>query len=171
MADYWFIRISTGYNGLLVPTFLLNFISVLEDLNKAIWWVLSRVGFLEPGSSSVSEQSSQISVVCGDIIRERLPLLTFGKFAERFSEIEEEVVCAVCLNSFEKDDEIRELCNCSHVFHGNCLDKWIDQRQDTCPLCRCSLLPQRQILDVQPATFWVVDQISYLFAEDLMVSA
>ncbi|GLJ55449.1 hypothetical protein SUGI_1190650 [Cryptomeria japonica] len=149
MADSWLIIISAGYNGLLVPRFLLNFISALEDVNKAIRWVLSRVGLLEPESSTL-EEPSEISVVCGDIIRESLSLLTFGEFAERFSEIEEEVVCAICLNSFEKDDEIRELCNCCHVFHRNCLDKWIDQHRDTCPLCRCALFPQRQMLDVQP---------------------
>lgn len=170
MADCWIIRISAGYSGLLVPTFLLNFISVIEDVNKAICWVLSRVGFLEPESPAL-EESSEISLVCADVIRERLPLLTFGKFAERFREIEEDIVCAVCLNLFEKDDEIRELCNCCHVFHRNCLDRWIDQRHDTCPLCRCPLLPQIQTLDVEPGTLWVVDQISYLFGDDLIASA
>ncbi|GLJ55456.1 hypothetical protein SUGI_1190780 [Cryptomeria japonica] len=90
-----------------------------------------------------SESQENLSPTLGQMIKKRLPVITFRNIvAEKvMSEIEEDFVCAVCLISFKEDDEIRELCNCSHIFHRICLDKWIDKHEDTCPLCRCPLLP------------------------------
>ncbi|KAL6127305.1 hypothetical protein ACLB2K_075346 [Fragaria x ananassa] len=60
------------------------------------------------------------------------------------SKSEEEILhvssCIVCMNVIEGSDEVRELCNCEHVFHRDCLDAWIGQAQLTCPLCRSELL-------------------------------
>lgn len=53
--------------------------------------------------------------------------------------------CAVCLSEIEEGNEIREI-RCGHLFHKDCLDKWIkagSRRNLTCPLCRCSLGPRR----------------------------
>ncbi|KAL5726741.1 hypothetical protein ACHQM5_000007 [Ranunculus cassubicifolius] len=73
-----------------------------------------------------------------------LPLVTFGDFQDRrhrAASYEERELCAICLNHMEKIHEMRELPNCSHVFHGHCLDAWMDQHQITCPTCRSNLLP------------------------------
>lgn len=51
------------------------------------------------------------------------------------------VECAVCLSSFEEGDHIRQL-PCCHFFHRDCVDKWLDHQQTTCPLCRASLVPE-----------------------------
>ncbi|XP_030517244.1 probable E3 ubiquitin-protein ligase XERICO [Rhodamnia argentea] len=52
-----------------------------------------------------------------------------------------EKMCAVCLTGIEGRHEVRELLNCSHVFHRECLDRWVEENQVTCPLCRCLLFP------------------------------
>ncbi|KAM7277866.1 hypothetical protein ACFE04_005000 [Oxalis oulophora] len=47
--------------------------------------------------------------------------------------------CSICLQDM-KDGEIgRELPSCGHVFHLECLDKWLI-RNASCPLCRVSVL-------------------------------
>lgn len=43
--------------------------------------------------------------------------------------------CCVCLCKFQADEEVSEL-SCKHFFHKDCLEKWFDNRQNTCPLCR-----------------------------------
>ena len=48
--------------------------------------------------------------------------------------------CAVCLERFEEDENLRLLPKCSHVFHSECIDVWFHSHS-TCPLCRASLLP------------------------------
>ncbi|KAJ3692595.1 hypothetical protein LUZ60_011690 [Juncus effusus] len=55
---------------------------------------------------------------------------------------EEGIVCAVCLGQLKAREEVRELGNCSHLFHKDCIDKWIDLGKISCPLCRASLLPK-----------------------------
>lgn len=46
--------------------------------------------------------------------------------------------CAVCLNEFQQDEKLRIIPNCSHVFHIDCIDVWL-QNNANCPLCRTSI--------------------------------
>ncbi|KAG4961582.1 hypothetical protein JHK82_038263 [Glycine max] len=46
----------------------------------------------------------------------------------------EDAVCCICLAKYADDDELREL-PCSHVFHVECVDKWL-KINATCPLCK-----------------------------------
>uniref|UniRef100_A0A0E0JFI6 RING-type E3 ubiquitin transferase n=1 Tax=Oryza punctata TaxID=4537 RepID=A0A0E0JFI6_ORYPU len=43
--------------------------------------------------------------------------------------------CAVCLSELADGEKVRELPNCRHVFHVECVDAWLRSRT-TCPLCR-----------------------------------
>ncbi|KMZ66431.1 hypothetical protein ZOSMA_29G00800 [Zostera marina] len=42
--------------------------------------------------------------------------------------------CCFCLCDVKEKDEFREL-RCKHVFHKDCLDKWVLYGQENCPLC------------------------------------
>ena len=57
---------------------------------------------------------------------------------------DEHVDCAVCLCKIGEREEIRVL-RCDHVFHRECLDRWISFNNITCPLCRQSVGPRREI--------------------------
>ncbi|XP_072967988.1 RING-H2 finger protein ATL1-like [Typha angustifolia] len=46
--------------------------------------------------------------------------------------------CAVCLNEFQEEERIRQLPNCLHVFHIDCIDTWL-QSNANCPLCRSGI--------------------------------
>uniref|UniRef100_A0A0D3EL21 RING-type E3 ubiquitin transferase n=1 Tax=Oryza barthii TaxID=65489 RepID=A0A0D3EL21_9ORYZ len=41
----------------------------------------------------------------------------------------------VCLSELADGEKVRELPNCRHVFHVECVDAWLRSRT-TCPLCR-----------------------------------
>lgn len=47
--------------------------------------------------------------------------------------------CAICLFQFQKEEYLRRLPNCEHVFHVSCSDTWL-QMNSTCPLCRTNAL-------------------------------
>ncbi|KNA09683.1 hypothetical protein SOVF_151370 [Spinacia oleracea] len=47
--------------------------------------------------------------------------------------------CVVCLGLFERDEMLRLLPKCGHVFHVGCVDPWLVDHV-TCPLCRANLL-------------------------------
>ncbi|KAL8538052.1 hypothetical protein ACS0TY_000130 [Phlomoides rotata] len=79
-------------------------------------------------------------------IKNRVPVLRYrDSILHRKHEDESEQlkVCTICLEFIDGDHEIRELCNCSHLFHRECLDTWIDEGQVSCPLCRSMLLPPK----------------------------
>lgn len=47
--------------------------------------------------------------------------------------------CAICLDEFEDGMEIKRL-DCSHAFHSSCIDPWLENRSDLCPICKRSIL-------------------------------
>ncbi|KAF8401866.1 hypothetical protein HHK36_012813 [Tetracentron sinense] len=66
-----------------------------------------------------------------------IPILQFkrgGEDEDRRSSYE----CAVCLNEFQEEEKLRVLPNCTHAFHIDCIDIWL-QNNANCPLCRSSI--------------------------------
>ena len=46
--------------------------------------------------------------------------------------------CVICFDGFEGDGMVREIIDCKHVFHEECLQMWWERQQGdniTCPLC------------------------------------
>ncbi|KAI3970003.1 hypothetical protein MKW92_037105 [Papaver armeniacum] len=46
----------------------------------------------------------------------------------------EDAVCSICLDKYADNEEVREL-PCSHLFHVDCVAKWLKMNA-TCPLCK-----------------------------------
>ncbi|KAK3678362.1 hypothetical protein LTR78_001659 [Recurvomyces mirabilis] len=44
--------------------------------------------------------------------------------------------CLVCLCDFEAEEIGRKLVKCQHFFHKECIDQWLTQGRNSCPLCR-----------------------------------
>ncbi|KAL2458167.1 putative E3 ubiquitin-protein ligase [Forsythia ovata] len=121
------------------------------------------------GSSSTSSSSSSVNL---KMVRDSLALTTFGDVTRRLPE-SHDTSCAVCLNRLRKKNEVWELSNCCHVFHKQCLERWLayDSRL-TCPLCRASLLvvsplPPSSRQPPPPPPSWAVERMLYLFGDDL----
>ncbi|XP_042005674.1 probable E3 ubiquitin-protein ligase XERICO [Salvia splendens] len=89
-------------------------------------------------SSSPSLVPIPVHVVTA-AIKNRVPVIEYEEFVRGGGE----KGCSICLECIDGRDEIRELCNCRHLFHRECLDTWIDEGRVTCPLCRSMLLPPR----------------------------
>ncbi|CAN4122207.1 unnamed protein product [Withania somnifera] len=55
--------------------------------------------------------------------------------------------CAICLCDFEKGDKGRKVESCNHIFHENCLDKWLmhGKGQATCPLRWNVIIPEKMV--------------------------
>ncbi|WCJ31814.1 RING/U-box superfamily protein [Euphorbia peplus] len=53
--------------------------------------------------------------------------------------------CAVCLCELSEDESIIRELKCEHMFHKECLDKWLLQCRSNCPLCRSMVLPDKVV--------------------------
>ncbi|KAL3364110.1 hypothetical protein AABB24_013055 [Solanum stoloniferum] len=51
------------------------------------------------------------------------------------------IECTVCLSALEDGETVRNLPNCKHVFHAECIDKWFGSHS-TCPICRTEAEPR-----------------------------
>jgi len=52
---------------------------------------------------------------------------------------DEEKECSICLDSYRVGVNLKELPRCQHIFHADCIDTWLTQK-NTCPLCRLPIL-------------------------------
>jgi len=64
--------------------------------------------------------------------------------------------CAVCIDCFEPDSEVRCL-ECGHVFHKECIDPWLVDH-GTCPLCKVLVLQHATLPPPQRAVHVMVQQ-------------
>ncbi|CCH46077.1 E3 ubiquitin-protein ligase [Wickerhamomyces ciferrii] len=44
--------------------------------------------------------------------------------------------CQICLENFELNQILRNLKNCNHKYHKDCIDNWLLNGKNNCPLCR-----------------------------------
>jgi len=52
--------------------------------------------------------------------------------------------CCICLTAFKTTEEVRTL-PCMHIFHTNCIDKWL-LRNRTCPICKFDITENNSAL-------------------------
>jgi hypothetical protein len=44
--------------------------------------------------------------------------------------------CAICMEDYEEDQDVIIGHNCVHMYHKECLLKWMSTKHDSCPYCR-----------------------------------
>ncbi|KAL9687661.1 hypothetical protein QQ045_032068 [Rhodiola kirilowii] len=68
-----------------------------------------------------------------------LPKFAYG--AKMNDSDETSMECSVCLSAVCGEDMVRMLPNCKHLFHLECIDKWLGLHT-TCPICRTAAEPR-----------------------------
>jgi E3 ubiquitin-protein ligase ATL6/9/15/31/42/55 len=65
------------------------------------------------------------------IIIQALPIYPYDAVDDKYLQNE----CTVCLCDFHHNEPVKLIPFCKHVFHPDCLDKWLSSHM-TCPVCR-----------------------------------
>ncbi|KAJ8750804.1 hypothetical protein K2173_015985 [Erythroxylum novogranatense] len=159
-------------SGLIVTHLLYKAALLIAVMRWALAWALRLWNTAHLSSSTVRDVAPpHPSSPSSQLIRDSLTLTTYGDVTDRVSGVCD--TCAVCLNRLGVRDEIRELRNCRHVFHKECIDRWVDhvdENHNSCPLCRAPLLTDSQSLAwSRSEPSWAVERILYLFGDDLLM--
>mmetsp|Transcript_39279 Transcript_39279/g.29004 ORF Transcript_39279/g.29004 Transcript_39279/m.29004 type:complete len:118 (+) Transcript_39279:632-985(+) len=92
-------------------------------------------GFNANGEVVVGEQG-----LIGGLMRMPLPIpeiinsLARNKFAHGRGL---QTQCSICWLDFQQDEEVTPLlCDERHLYHTTCIEAWIKQGHNSCPLCR-----------------------------------
>nr|ABK26550.1 unknown [Picea sitchensis] len=107
------------------------------ELAETLW----SYAYAEEEASELDSGLAQFAMTA-EAIEDRLPVTLFeaSSSSSSCSDGDNNGVCGcvVCLRKFHGGEEIRSL-PCGHVFHRNCVDKWVlDYENMACPLCRLS---------------------------------
>lgn len=113
-----FIKIMYGFRRKNSLNFVLPYVS---DINKDIVWMNNNMRRLE--------RSNILTLV--DWYKTKN-----NKYAI-FKNQDDNKECIICLEKFKLDEQICKL-NCKHFFHIDCIELWINKKND-CPLCRTPL--------------------------------
>ena len=64
--------------------------------------------------------------------------IRYRSLADDVDQTEEE--CIICYMEYTDDDLVSKLdCNEKHVFHTSCIEEWIRQGKNSCPVCRAPI--------------------------------
>ncbi|TPX31242.1 hypothetical protein SmJEL517_g05383 [Synchytrium microbalum] len=90
--------------------------------------------------AAVAPQSTRQTVGNEEFIT-NLPIRKYNKKVADDGDSDDEDVCAICLDDYEDDEELRIL-PCFHEFHVKCIDPWLLTRSSTCPSCKAEIAPE-----------------------------
>ncbi|KAI4386091.1 hypothetical protein MLD38_004055 [Melastoma candidum] len=62
-------------------------------------------------------------------VLDSLPVFSYS------GEAKYQVDCAICLGEFEEEERVKAIPCCEHVFHAECIDRWLRSNR-SCPVCR-----------------------------------
>jgi hypothetical protein len=66
-------------------------------------------------------------------VDETIPLTTWSESMK--NELLGGEECSICLDAFASPQRVRVL-KCCHVFHRECVDRWLCESYNNCPVCR-----------------------------------
>ncbi|KAE9595495.1 hypothetical protein Lal_00030699 [Lupinus albus] len=147
-----------GYAEVFFPNLFLKTLTFIGFLRNLVFILFHYLGISEfPETGVVWPEPNNNNLRISDtikpsfsalLIRELLPDIQFSDLDSCSAAVTAaESGCAVCLYEFCDDDKIRCLRNCKHIFHRDCVDRWIDYDQKSCPLCRIPFVPDDMIDD------------------------
>ncbi|CAO2199257.1 unnamed protein product [Urochloa humidicola] len=109
---------------------IISILGVHEDLD------LNRGATTDTINALVAYKYKSKRIHDGDVGEDGGGVLAVGTDKERIISAED-AICCICLSKFSNNEDLREL-PCTHVFHMECIDKWL-QINALCPLCKAEI--------------------------------
>ncbi|KAJ3359036.1 hypothetical protein GGF32_009647 [Allomyces javanicus] len=92
--------------------------------------------YVTPGGTGASTSAARNEPATPQRVLDALPTIAYNRAKARD---DDPTSCVVCLDEFEDDQTLRVL-PCAHPFHVACIDTWLTERKNVCPICRFELV-------------------------------
>ncbi|MQM00233.1 hypothetical protein Taro_032969 [Colocasia esculenta] len=116
------------------------------------------------GCAAAAGTPDSVALLCMEelrVVTYQQPALPPGEQQQPQPQPRPAVECAFCLSAVEGGQEVREL-RCAHLFHRECLDRWLCHRQRTCPLCRNTITVMTSLVAL---SFYGASQLKFHWVE------
>ena len=93
------------------------------------------------GAGRRDQQEALRRVMHQTIVEQYKKLIPVIQFRKNNKEIDEfnTVECVICMDTFTNGAKVRKIPSCRHIFHDDCLMKWLSgaqqQEAQKCPMC------------------------------------
>ena len=135
-----FFRHSWEPSGYVRPSYRRNRRETRVDMDEVLECGLTRRQVQELQTRDITPDDFQLLLELDEkVAKKTLDEERLDAIAKRatFGESDEAAECGVCLGDLEVDDAIVRL-PCNHVFHDECITKWLTEFNTTCPF-KCNL--------------------------------
>jgi Ring finger domain len=86
---------------------------------------------LRPNMLAEYEKIGRIAPMCVDRVRSFFCPFFFADVQFNVDGMQ----CLICLEDYNAEEDLR-LLTCRHVFHRECVDRWLETGRNNCPACR-----------------------------------
>ncbi|KAG2200744.1 hypothetical protein INT47_002788 [Mucor saturninus] len=119
-SGQWVVYVMNSTTTILSSSSVANAYSVMDDnpTYEDLLWLSNRLGPARPCTTTQAAVDAAI------------PVLDWSDQMKKDVE-----ACLVCLDEFENKQPVRVL-KCHHVFHRECVDRWLCESHNSCPVCR-----------------------------------
>ena len=110
-----------------------NFIDIIENyLQNSIDNEIMNLSYEIPVQENIPEHQDVIIALDEKEFEDNIELINLSDNLE-FKE------CLVCLEDFNENDKELVKIKCNHIFHKNCINKWLCYENNKCPVCRIEI--------------------------------
>ncbi|KAG8873038.1 hypothetical protein FRB98_009235 [Tulasnella sp. 332] len=121
---------------LVSPNLLLNHFD-----QDDFWGLADLLGQVKPPVASKEDiDRAGLQIIKADVLKQ---YETEGKVTSNTTDR-----CLICLSDYEPEEDLR-IMSCKHVFHQDCVDKWLEIGRNNCPACRTKGV---EVADTSPIT-------------------
>jgi len=74
-------------------------------------------------------------------------IVLYKDYTSRFTCVEKndtETTCSICLEEYKENDSVF-FGDCHHLFHRECIEKWLKQHDRKCPYCRMVMISNEEL--------------------------
>ena len=104
-----------------------------SDMNSPAHQLLNILGLINQANQFNQVNMEPVKLTVSKTELDKIPLVEFQSLSHDIKQMNDG--CPICQSNYESNDKVRHL-KCNHVFHSECIDKWLLENSYTCPVCR-----------------------------------